>query len=55
MKNPDEKKPTRFIDWDGTVRWRLPNRKLHREDGPAVEHADGRKEWWVNGIRQITS
>jgi len=29
--------------------------KLHREDGsptvngPAVEHANGRKEWWING------
>ncbi len=22
---------------------------LHREDGPAVEHADGSKEWWVSG------
>jgi hypothetical protein len=21
---------------------------LHREDGPAVEHIDGRKEWWFN-------
>ena len=22
--------------------------KLHREDGPAVERADGRKEWFIN-------
>jgi len=21
----------------------------HREDGPAVEYANGHKEWWVNG------
>jgi len=22
---------------------------LHRVDGPAIEYADGTKEWWVNG------
>jgi len=22
---------------------------LHREDGPAVEHTDGAKSWWLNG------
>jgi hypothetical protein len=22
---------------------------LHREDGPAIERADGYKAWWVNG------
>ena len=22
---------------------------LHREDGPAIEHANGTKSWWVNG------
>ena len=22
--------------------------KLHREDGPACEWADGTKEWWLN-------
>ena len=21
----------------------------HREDGPAIEREDGKKEWWVNG------
>ena len=25
--------------------------KWHREDGPAVELANGYKEWWLNGIR----
>ena len=24
--------------------------KLHREDGPAVEYADGQKEYWINGV-----
>jgi hypothetical protein len=28
--------------------WRL-NGKLHREDGPAVEYADGDKYWYLNG------
>jgi len=31
------------------VRYWYLNGKLHREDGPAVEYADGRREWWVNG------
>jgi hypothetical protein len=30
--------------------WYL-NGKLHREDGPAIEHADGRKCWYLNGLR----
>ena len=25
------------------------NGKLHREDGPAIEWANGDKEWWLNG------
>ena len=25
--------------------------KLHRADGPAVEWANGTKEWWLNGKR----
>ena len=37
------------IDSDGTKRWYNENGQLHREDGPAVERADGRKEWHVNG------
>jgi hypothetical protein len=27
----------------------LKNGKLHREDGPAVEYADGSKKWYLNG------
>jgi hypothetical protein len=27
------------------------NNKLHREDGPAVEHSDGHKAWFLNGQR----
>lgn len=29
--------------------WRNAVGKLHRKDGPAVESANGNKEWWVNG------
>ena len=29
--------------------WRNAAGKLHRKDGPAVESANGNKEWWVNG------
>lgn len=39
--------PTMTIDYYGTKIWKL-NGKLHREDGPAIEWADGRKEWWIN-------
>jgi len=30
--------------WDG-------NKILHKEDGPAIEYADGDKEYWINGER----
>jgi hypothetical protein len=26
--------------------------KLHREDGPAIEHRNGLKEWWVYGVKK---
>jgi hypothetical protein len=35
---------------DGAKEWFL-NGKLHREDGPAVEHPNGVKEWWLNDER----
>ncbi len=25
--------------------------QLHRTDGPAIEHSDGTKEWFINGLR----
>ena len=39
--------PEMVIDPDGIKRWFL-NGKLHREDGPAVEHPDGTKFWYLN-------
>jgi len=32
--------------------WSL-NGNLHREDGPAIEISNGRKEWYLNG-KQLT-
>jgi hypothetical protein len=31
---------------NGSKEWCL-NRQLHRLDGPAVEYADGEKQWWI--------
>jgi hypothetical protein len=36
------------IDTDGSKYWYL-NDELHREDGPAVECANGHKRWYLNG------
>ena len=30
------------------TKWKL-NGKLHREDGPAIEYAEGNKWWYLNG------
>ena len=35
---------------DGFIKWYL-NGLLHREGGPAVEHASGVKEWYLNNQR----
>ena len=32
----------------GVKEWRI-NGKLHREDGPAIEFANGNKEWYYKG------
>ena len=29
--------------------WFNSDWRLHREDGPAIESADGAKQWWLNG------
>ena len=34
---------------DGTRRYYNNAGELHRDAGPAVEYANGRKEWWQNG------
>ena len=35
---------------NGDIYWYL-NCELHREDGPAIEEADGYKAWFLNGNR----
>jgi hypothetical protein len=46
--NKNNNKPVCEVDIYGTKRWWL-NGKLYREDGPAVECANGDKQWRVNG------
>ena len=36
--------------WGGDKSWFL-NGERHREDGPAIEQANGHKEWYLNGKR----
>ena len=36
------------VDERGNKHWLL-NGKWHREDGPAIEFADGTKAWYLNG------
>ena len=38
---------------DGSVEHRDAQGQLHRLDGPAIEWADGTREWWVNGVRRL--
>ena len=33
--------------YDNRTEWRL-NGKLHREDGPAIEYANGVKSWYLD-------
>tara|TARA_Y100001956_G_scaffold56034_1_gene55020 strand:- start:172 stop:408 length:237 start_codon:yes stop_codon:yes gene_type:complete len=44
----EDNKPVMKIDSNGNKCWWL-NGKLHREDGPAIEWADGDKWWYLNG------
>ena len=34
---------------NGDKTWKNPAGQYHRTDGPAVERANGTKEWWFNG------
>jgi hypothetical protein len=44
MNNPE-------IDEYGDKVWRNEQGQLHREDGPAIEWANGGKYWYLNGKR----
>jgi hypothetical protein len=39
-----------IISKTGTKSWFNAKGELHRDDGPAVEWADGDKEWYQNGL-----
>jgi len=41
---------TMTVDSAGDKVWKNSDGELHRLDGPAVEFADGSKEWWVDGV-----
>jgi hypothetical protein len=41
--------PKLEIDKYGNKYWYLDDGKYHRKDGPAVEWANGDKEWYLNG------
>jgi hypothetical protein len=43
--------PVRKIIKGKGVEWKLPNGKLHREDGPAIEAYGGYKAWYQHGRR----
>lgn len=45
---PDLKKRSKFVNKQGNKYWYFDG-LLHREDGPAIECADGRQEYWVKG------
>jgi hypothetical protein len=38
---------------DGTQKW-YHNNTLHRNDGPAVIYPNGRTEWYLHGVQQVT-
>jgi len=39
------------IDEYGNICYYNEQGQLHREDGPAVEYANGDKSWYINGLR----
>ena len=41
-------KITKEVSEYGTIRYYNEQGQLHREDGPAIEHADGDKHWFLN-------
>jgi len=37
--------------YNNKTKWMNSNREYHREDGPAIEYANGDKYWYVNDER----
>ena len=42
-------KSTCNVDESGDKTWKDSNGECHRVDGPAVEHANGTKIWYIHG------
>ena len=40
-----------MIVYQDKTEWLNKDGQLHRENGPAVEYANGTKSWWLNGER----
>jgi hypothetical protein len=40
-----------FISEYGIKIWYNDSVEMHREDGPALEHPNGSKEWYIHGVR----
>lgn len=40
------------IIWENGTEEFYTNGKLHKEDGPALIHEDGSREYWINGQRR---
>ena len=41
--------PIQTINKNGNKEWRDDLGRLHNKSGPAFEHMQGIKEWWVDG------
>ena len=41
----------KFVRNNGDIE-HYQNGRLHRKNGPAIEHANGNKEWYINGKRR---
>jgi hypothetical protein len=39
----------KYISKTGSIFYSNENSKWHREDGPAIEYANGNREWYLNG------
>ena len=46
-----EEESTFTIDENGDKYWRNKEGKLHRIDGPAIEHRNGNKAWYQMGLK----
>jgi len=44
-----------IVDNDGNRCWYNERYELHRTDGPAIEYADGRKDWFLNYVKLTES